>query len=101
MLLRFAFVSSNFSQSGANSFVVAFNNDEVHYWGPETSGKWEIDFYNYIPSRKTGYFNTLGQFIATQEWGLEVYFNPGGAGSVQMQAEQVPHHLLIFLIPGH
>jgi hypothetical protein len=77
-----AYVSSNWALSGANSFVVAQNNDEVHYWGPETSGKWEIDFYNYIPSSKTGYFNTLGQFIATQEWGLEVYFNPAGAGVV-------------------
>ncbi len=77
-----AYVSSNWAHSGANSFVVVQANDEVHYWGPETSGKWEIDFYNYIPTGKTGYFNTLGQFIAAQEWGLEVYFNPGGAGSV-------------------
>jgi len=77
-----AYVSSNYAHSGANSFVVVQNNDEVHYWGPETSGKWEIDFYNYIPSGKAGYFNTLGQFIATQEWGLEVYFNQGGSASV-------------------
>jgi len=77
-----AYVSSNWAHSGANSFVVAQDNDEVHYWGPETSGKWEIDFYNYIPTGKTGYFNTLSQFIAAQEWGLEVYFNAGGAGSI-------------------
>ena len=77
-----AYVSSNWAHSGANSFVVVQANDEVHYWGPETSGPWEIDFYNYIPSGKTGYFNTLGQFIGTQEWGLEVYFNAGGAGSL-------------------
>ncbi len=75
-------VSSTWAHSGANSFVVVQNNDEVHYWGPETAGKWEIDFYNYIPTGKTGYFNTLGQFIAAQEWGLEVYFNAGGAGSL-------------------
>jgi hypothetical protein len=77
-----AYVSSNFAHSGANSFVVAQNNDEVHYWGPETSGKWQIDLYNYIPTGATGYFNTLSQFIATQEWGLEVYFNAAGAGSI-------------------
>lgn len=79
-------VSSNFAHSGANSFVVTQNNDEVHYWGPETSGKWEIDLYNYIPTGATGYFNTLSQFISTQEWGFEVYFNAGGAASVNAGA---------------
>ncbi len=77
-----AYISSNWAHSGANSFVVAPDNDEVHYWGPETSGKWEIDFYNYIPTGKTGYFNALAQFIAAQEWGLEVYFNASAAGSL-------------------
>jgi hypothetical protein len=77
-----AYVSSNWAHSGANSFVVAPDNDEVHYWGPVTSGKYEIDFYNYIPSGGTGYFNTLSQFTATQEWAMEVYFNAAAAGSV-------------------
>ena len=75
-----AYVSSNWAHSGSNSFVVVQNNDEVHAWTPETSGKWEIDLYNYIPSGKTGYFNALSQFIATQEWGFEVYFNAANAG---------------------
>ena len=79
-------VSSNFAHSGANSMVVVQNNDEVHYWGPETSGKWEIDLYNYIPTGATGYFNALSQFEGTQEWGLEVYFNAGGAGSINAGA---------------
>ncbi len=79
-------VSSDFAHSGSNSFVLVQNNDEVHYWGPETSGKWEIDLYNYIPTGATGYFNTLSQFIGTQEWGLEVYFNTGGAASVNAGA---------------
>ena len=77
-----AYVSSNYAYSGSNSFVVAQNNDEVHAWGPVTSGKYEIDFYNYVPTGATGYFNQMGQFTATQEWGLEVYFNAGGAGSI-------------------
>ncbi len=77
-----AYISSNFAHSAPNSFVVVQNNDEVHYWGPETAGLWEIGFYNYIPSGKTGYFNTLSQFIGTQEWGLEVYLNAGGAGAL-------------------
>ncbi len=77
-----AYISSNYAHSGANSFVVVPNNDEVHAWGPVTSGKWEIDLYNYLPTGATGYFNQLGQFTAVQEWGLEVYFNAGGAASI-------------------
>ncbi len=77
-----AYISSNFSHSAPNSFVVVADNDEVHYWGPETSGLWEVGFYNYIPTGKTGYFNTLSQFVAAQEWGLEVYFNPSGAAAI-------------------
>ncbi len=30
-----SYVSSNYAHSGANSFVVVADNDEVHYWGPE------------------------------------------------------------------
>ena len=77
-----AYITGTRALSGANSLVITYNNDEVHYWEPETLGVWEIDLYTYIPSGKTGYFNTLSKFIGVQEWGLEVYFNPGGVGSI-------------------
>ncbi len=78
-----AYISSNYAHSGANSFVVVQNNDEVHPIANYTSGKYEIDFYNYIPTGKTGYFNTLALFDAgNSQWGLEVYFNAGGAGAL-------------------
>jgi hypothetical protein len=66
-----------------NSFVVVFNNDEVHPIANYTTGQYEVDFYNYIPSDKSGYFNTLALFNGnSSEWGLEVYFNAGLAGSI-------------------
>lgn len=78
-----ALISDNYAHSGANSFVVVSGNDEVHPIANYTSGKYEIDFFNYIPTTKTGYFNTLALFNGgTSQWGLEVYFNAGGAGSV-------------------
>jgi hypothetical protein len=75
-------ISTTFAYSGANSVVIVADNDVVHAWGPVTTGKFEIDFYNYIPTGATGYFNQLGQFTTVQEWGLEVYFNAGGAGVI-------------------
>jgi hypothetical protein len=78
-----AYISSNFAHSAPNSFVVVLNNDEVHPIANFTSGMYEVGFYNYIPTGKTGYFNTLALFDGNNsQWGLEVYFNAGGAGSI-------------------
>jgi hypothetical protein len=78
-----AYVSSLYSHSSPNSAVVVQNNDLVKDFGDMlTSGKYKISFYVYIPTGKAGYFNTLQKFTGSQVWGLEVYFNLGGAGSV-------------------
>ena len=78
-----AYISDNYAHSGANSFVVVSGNDEVHPIANFTTGCYEIDFFNYIPTTKTGYFNTLALFNGnSSEWGIEVYFNAGGAGSI-------------------
>ncbi|HSD63155.1 MAG TPA: hypothetical protein VLB50_05125, partial [Ignavibacteriaceae bacterium] len=78
-----AYVSDDFAHSGANSFVVVQNNDEVHPIANYTSGLYEVSFYNYIPTGHAGYFNTLALFNGnSSEWGLEVYFNLGGGGSI-------------------
>jgi hypothetical protein len=52
--------------------------------GDQTSGVWEISFMVYIPSGQAGYFNTMSQFVlpGTFEWGMECYFDAGGAGRV-------------------
>jgi len=80
-----AFVSDLYANSGANSFVVAPNNDLVKDFGdPYTYGKYSISFNAYIPTGNTGYFNTIQSFVplGTTIWGLEVYFNAAGAGSI-------------------
>jgi hypothetical protein len=78
-----AYVSNTYSYSSPNSAVIVQNNDLVHVIDNYTSGKYQISFYNYIPSGKTGYFNTLALFSgSSSQWGLEVYFNAGGAGSI-------------------
>jgi hypothetical protein len=81
-----AYISSNYAYSGTKSAVIHQNNDLVHKVdnsGPKTSGKWYISFMTYIPAGKTGYFNTLALFNGgSSNWGMECYFNAGGAGSL-------------------
>jgi hypothetical protein len=76
-----AFISSNYAYSGTNSTVVVTNNDLVKPLGSKTTGIWYISFYVYIPSGKSGYFNTLNGFTPNPfQWGMECYFDLGGAG---------------------
>lgn len=80
-----AYISSLYSHSGPNSAVIAPNNDLVKDFGePFTSGKYSISFWAYIPTGGTGYFNTLQAFVpaGTSIWGIEVFFNAAGAGSI-------------------
>ncbi len=78
-----AYISSNYAFSGVNSAVVVQNNDLVKPLGDQTSGKWYIGLMVYIPSGKSGYFNTMNDFYgATQVWGHDCYFDVGGTGRV-------------------
>lgn len=75
------FVSNAQALSGANSVVIAQNNDLVRVHGQKTTGSWGISFYFYIPSGKAGYFNTLAGFTPNPfNWGMECYFDVGGGG---------------------
>jgi len=79
------YISNLHANSGVNSAVIVQNNDCVKDFGdPYTTGKYSISFYAFIPTGNTGYFNTLQDFqpTGTSIWGLEVYFNAGGAGSI-------------------
>jgi len=78
-----AYISSNYAHSGSNSVVIVQNNDLVKTFGTQTTGTWYISFYTYIPSGAAGYFNTLALFAGgSSNWGMECYFNAGGAGSL-------------------
>jgi hypothetical protein len=80
-----ALVSNEFAFSGTNSAKIITNDDLVKDFGTAyTSGKYKISFQAYIPATKAGYFNTLALFVptGTSNWGVEVYFDAGGAGRV-------------------
>lgn len=77
------FVSNAQARSGTKSMVIVQNNDIVKTFGSQTSGKWLISFYVYIPNGKAGYFNLLAGFTPNPfNWAMECYFDVGGGGRV-------------------
>jgi Secretion system C-terminal sorting domain len=77
------FVSTDFAFSSPNSVKIDADNDLVHEIGNFTNGKYSSAFLMYIPSGSLGYWNVLQEFAGGSSiWGLEVYYNAGGVGSV-------------------
>ncbi len=77
-------ISSNYSFSPSNSVVIVQNNDFIKPLDDKTTGKWFISMLYYIPTGKSGYFNTLNQWTppSTFVWGMDCYFDVGGTGRV-------------------
>jgi hypothetical protein len=79
-----AYVSNAHAFSGANSTVIALNNDLVRLHGDLSSGKYSLSFQMFIPTGKAGYYNTLSDFTygTGGYWAMQVYFNVGGTGYI-------------------
>ena len=75
-------VSNAYAYSGTNSVNIITNNDLVYEIPNYTTGKYSIKYMMYIPTGNTAYWNILTQFNPSAAWGVEVYFNAGGAGSL-------------------
>lgn len=76
------FVSTDVAFSGPNSTMITGVNDCVHPFPNYTTGSYKISFKMYVPTGFDGYFNTLQLFSgAASEWGMQAYFDAGGAGS--------------------
>ena len=76
------YVSNAYAYSGTNSVNIITNNDLVYEIPNYTTGKYSIKYMMYIPTGNTAYWNILTQFNPSAAWGVEVYFNAGGAGSL-------------------
>src|SRR4030067_1940862 len=78
-----AAVSNAQSSSAPNSALIVTNNDFVKTFGSQTTGTWYASWNFYIASGRSGYFNLLAGFTPNPfAWGIEIYFNVGGGGSV-------------------
>ncbi|MCK9203314.1 MAG: carboxypeptidase regulatory-like domain-containing protein, partial [Bacteroidales bacterium] len=80
-----AYVSTDFAHSGVNAVKDELANDLVLQMGNKTTGKYELNFWMYIPADHGGYYNMLHNFAGTSsEWGFEFYFED--AGTAQLHA---------------
>ncbi|MCB0822696.1 MAG: T9SS type A sorting domain-containing protein [Bacteroidales bacterium] len=62
---------------------ISGTNDLVYVIPNFTSGFYTITFDMLVPDGYDGYFNTLQEFAGgSSSWGMQVYFNAGGAGSI-------------------
>jgi hypothetical protein len=80
-----ALVSTNFAFSGTKSALISPDNDFVRTHNGTngyTSGKYKQSMRVYIPTGKSGYWNTLSEFAFTTGgyWVFECYFDLGGGG---------------------
>ena len=77
------FVSNEQASEGNNSAVIEGTNDCVLLLGDKTEGNYDLDFDIFVASGHLGYFNLLHFFAGPDsEWGLQVYFDENGAGTV-------------------
>ncbi|MBN1337801.1 MAG: hypothetical protein JXA03_00680, partial [Bacteroidales bacterium] len=76
------------SSSPSNSVVIQGSNDAVFPIANFTAGHYKMSFNMYIPTGFNGYFNLLQLFNgASSEWGMQVFFDVGGAGSIDGGAQ--------------
>ena len=88
-------VSNAYAYSGTNSVNIITNNDLVYEIPNYTTGKYSIKYMMYIPTGNTAYWNILTQFNPSAAWGVEVYFNAGGAGSLlSLHTRTIPGFLV-------
>lgn len=70
-----AYASTTQAHSGTKSMHIVPSNDMVYDFGGVTAGEWQMDFWIFVPTGKTGYVNMMHVFGA--EWAFECYFEAG------------------------
>jgi len=80
------YVSAAQAFSGSNSVVIVQNNDLVKSFGALTTGMWKMSWQMYIPTSKSGYFNTMADF-AGFSWAMQVFFNTTASGTIDAAGE--------------
>ncbi len=85
-----ASISADFAHSGVNSVKDNGSNDLIFKMGDKTAGRYQFEFWMYIPTGKGGYYNLLQQFGATNKWGLEFIFTDAGAANLSAGGQTIP-----------
>ncbi|MFA7361757.1 MAG: T9SS type A sorting domain-containing protein, partial [Candidatus Kapaibacterium sp.] len=75
-------ISNAQSFSPTKSVVITQNNDLVKRLGNDSTGVHEISIKFYVPTTKSGYWNTLSVFAgSSSKWGMECYFDVAATGN--------------------
>ncbi len=80
-------ISTDVAHSGAKSVYVSSDNDLIYAMGNKVSGKYQVDFYYYVPTGFGGYFNFQRHESPGVEWIIEVYFGNDGNGFIHAGGE--------------
>ena len=76
-------ISTEHRATGTKSVKIVVNNDLVKPVNTSILYSYYINFWIYIPSGKSGYFNTLAVFDGiNSNWAMECFFHTGGWGSI-------------------
>ncbi|MBN1338487.1 MAG: T9SS type A sorting domain-containing protein [Bacteroidales bacterium] len=82
------YIVTDQAYSGTKSVVIEGTNDCVYPMPNYTTGNFGISFMFYVPTGFNGYFNALQLFNgASSEWGMQVFFDVGGMGSIDGGAQ--------------
>ncbi|MCD4664864.1 MAG: hypothetical protein K8R68_06290, partial [Bacteroidales bacterium] len=76
-----ALISDDYAHSGSNSVLVdevGGPTDLLLLLGDKTSGVYDVNFWMYIPSGSSGYYNFQHFEAPGNEWAIEVYLNADG-----------------------
>jgi hypothetical protein len=79
-----ALVSTAQAFSGSKSVQVSNFQDQLYLLGDKTSGKWTVKWKMFIPTGRTGYFNTQHFQTPGLEWGQQVQFGSTGNAALQV-----------------
>jgi hypothetical protein len=79
-----AVVSTAQSFSGTKSVQVSNFQDQLYLLGNKTSGQWTVKWKMFIPTGRTGYFNTQKFETPGFEWGQQVQFGSTGNAALQV-----------------
>lgn len=70
------------ASSGDLSFKVDGVTDLILKLGDKTAGFFEVTWMMYVPTGNTGYYNFQHIEAPGNEWAVDIFFNPGGAGEL-------------------
>ncbi len=73
-------ISDDEAHSPSQSLLVEGSTDIIGPFGNKTSGKYQVDFYYYIKSGYSGYFNFQHYEEPGVEWAMEVFFGESEEG---------------------